>query len=93
MAVALSESNINNLEKLNVELKQSLAKWPNLLSELEKSLTDNTGKTFKANYPKGKDACTKIKTVVDILQGEKKEMNKVVTSVTTFITNQRKANK
>ena len=91
--VALTEKNLKDLKDLNERLNKNLSKWPALLSDLEKSLNSSTGKTFEDKYPIGAEACANIRTIVDTLQSEKKEMQNIVKNVDEFITAQTKASK
>lgn len=92
MATALTEANLKALEDLNNQLDAKIKTWPQLLSDLESCLNDNTGKTFKDNYEKGKLACQNVQKIVDIFQSETREMTTLVKQVTEFIAAQRKAN-
>ena len=61
------------------------------MSTAEIAIDKGTGTTFRLQYVKGKTATANIKTIIDLLQTLKSDLNKLCDNATVFYTTSKKA--
>ena len=83
MAV-LTDQNLVNYKKALDDLKVQVSAWTKYLSDAETALNSSTGKTFRDEYTKGKNATKSIQEIIDILQSLKKDFNTLVSDANAF---------
>ena len=93
MATILTDANLKKYKTALDGLKSQLSKWDNNLSKAEKQITSGTGATFRTEYAKGKKATESIKSVIDILQSLKTDLNQLSVDADEFYTKAAKAAK